>query len=123
VAARLPLLAWAEWPQLLRYAASWERGGRARVYTPRKPAINVYVFAVLKTRRYDVGDWYKTHRDTFHDYKHPNQVTSFALGLVCSHLACPRICLRFLLIFRFLLLLPWFLSSTESEGLNANLVS
>jgi hypothetical protein len=28
VAARLPLLAWAEWPQLLRYTASWEGGGR-----------------------------------------------------------------------------------------------
>jgi len=24
--------------------------------------------------RYDPGDWYKTHRDTFHDYRHPNQV-------------------------------------------------
>ena len=23
--------------------------------------------------RYDPGDWYKTHRDTFHDFKHPNR--------------------------------------------------
>jgi hypothetical protein len=23
--------------------------------------------------RYDKGDWYKTHRDTFHNYIHPNQ--------------------------------------------------